>query len=71
MGIEFGFKVYDMWASPKLCYLIGGPHNKEYSVLKFWGLYQGPLILGNYHIKFRTAPASHHFKGPKPQRHGL
>ena len=28
-------------------YLFGGPNNKDYS---FFGLYWGPLILGNYHI---------------------
>ena len=29
-------------------YLIGGPYNKESEYC--WGLYQGPLILGNYHF---------------------
>ena len=32
---------------PKLGYLIGGPYNKDYSIL---GSILASLILGNYHI---------------------
>ena len=37
-----------IWVFPKIRGTIfGGPHNK---IIVYWGLYLGPLILGNYHI---------------------
>ena len=39
------------WGFPKIRrYLFGGPHNMDYTVVFWAGLYWGPPILGNYHM---------------------
>ena len=43
-----------VWEFPKkLCTCLGVPMIRT---LVFWGLYWGPLILGNYHIANGTKP---------------
>ena len=50
--MEPGFGVGFMWVAPKIRgTFLGVPIIRT---IVFWGLYWGPLSLGNYHVEFRA-----------------
>ena len=53
-GIKI-FRVYEVGISQNKGYLVGGPYNKDYSIL---GSILGSPILGNYQVGFRMIPRS-------------